>query len=192
MNKKLIKTLLVTSMMLPAMAFAQNATTTATTTSATTTVSTTTQTSAICLKNTITARNSAIDSAREVYNLSVKQAQEARKNGMELASTTVAKKAVVTTYKEALKKAQLTRVEARKTSDAKFKADSLVCKNLKKAEDAKKEADKKAEKARKVAEKKKAEIKSLPEDKKEEIKSIRDEARKKVEDVRKGNKSDSD
>lgn len=202
MHKNFIKTLLIGSVMLPAFAFAQDAAVTAVPIAAeisvpavVTSAPVTTTSSADCMKAATSLRDSSITSGREAYNAAVKQAQDTRKQAMLTASTTEDKKLIAKTYKEAIKKAEDGRVSARKAADAKFKEGSLSCKELKKAELAKKEANRKAEAEKKKVErktemdKKKTEMKAVSEKKKEEVKAVREETKVKVEGLRAENKA---
>ncbi len=161
----LLKTIIISSLLVPVAAFAA----TATTSTATSTQATSTQivASPLCLKQSTTAREDAISQARDVYNAAVKKAQDDRKKGLESASTTDAKKIVKDTYVTAIKKAQDARVTTRDNALAKWKTDTLACKNTRKGH----------------VEKTKNEIKDMRGEKHEEIKSINEDAKKKLEGV---------
>lgn len=160
-----LKTILLSSLALPFIAFAQTGTTTGTSSVQVSASQTQERQSAECIKIATNIRENAITEARKIYNTAVEKAHDERKKALENATTTEAKKVIKDSYALALKKAQDTRVTSRENAMEKWKIDALACKDTKKS----------------IIEKNKKEMKNFREEKLDEIKSINKDMRRELE-----------
>ena len=181
--KTTLKTILLSSIALPFIAFAQTGTTTTETSSVPVSASSTQgRQSAECIKIATNVRENTITEARKIYNTAVEKAHDERKKALENATTTEAKKAIKDSYASALKKAQDIRVATRENAMAKWKTDALLCKDLRK--DSRNQKKEEHDERKSINEDKRDKNSEMRKEKKEEMKDIREEHKSRISEMK--------